>query len=85
MRVVLSKAHKGGYVKVIEGVFDGITVPQVFDAVCKAEKLEDYDDALCFIRSADYVVLSSNMDAQDLYFLLDQIKMTLLTNGEYEV
>tara|TARA_R110001606_G_scaffold390775_1_gene558028 strand:+ start:725 stop:943 length:219 start_codon:yes stop_codon:yes gene_type:complete len=72
-------------VKVIEGFFDGITVPQVFDAILETENLEDYTNAFCFIKSEDYVVISSNMEPQDLYFLLDQIKMTLLTNGEYEV
>jgi hypothetical protein len=30
------------------------------------------------------MVIASNIDAEGLYFLLDQIKLTLLTNGDYE-
>lgn len=71
--------------KVIEGFFDEITVPQVFNAILETENLEDYANAFCFIKSDDYVVISSNLKSQDLYFLLDQLKMSLLTNGEYEV
>jgi len=51
----------------------------------KTEKLEDYTDAFCLAKSDDFVVISSNMEAHDLYFLFDQLKMTILTNGEYEV
>jgi len=74
--------------KVIEGKFikkEVVTVPQVFASICKTENLEDYTDAFCFAKSDDYVVISSNMEAHELYFLFDQLKMTILTNGEYEV
>jgi len=74
--------------KVIEGNFgktENISVPEVFASICKVENLEDYTDAFCIVKSDDYVVISSNMDAHALYFLFDQLKMTLLTNGEYEV
>tara|TARA_R110000751_G_scaffold108074_1_gene204639 strand:- start:100 stop:327 length:228 start_codon:yes stop_codon:yes gene_type:complete len=74
--------------KVIEGGFGkqaNATVPQVFSSIYKTEKLEDYTDAFCLAKSADFIVMSSNMEAPDLYFLFDQLKMSILTNGEYEL
>jgi hypothetical protein len=74
--------------KVLKGDFgkkESMTVPEVFDIITKKEKLEEYKDAFCFIRSDDYVFLSTNMDIYELYFLLEQLKMTLITDGEYEI
>lgn len=90
MQVVRRQTHTGTYLmKVIEGNFNGkdekIPVPKVFDAILSVEKLEDYKDAFCIIKSEDFVVVSTNMDTLDLYFVLDQLKMSLLTGGEYEL
>ncbi len=72
--------------KVIDGGFGKQTgVAKVFEAITRAEKLDDYDKAFCIIKSDDYVVVSTNLEAQDLYFLLDQIKMSIITQGEYEI
>ncbi len=77
--------------KVIEGGFDQkqradeLTVPMVFDAVVAKEDLETYDEAFCVIKSEDFIVVSTNMDTSSLYFLLDQLKMSLITGGEYEL
>ena len=77
--------------KVIEGGFDQkqradeLTVPMVFDAVVAKEDLETYDEAFCVIKSEDFIVVSTNMDTASLYFLLDQLKMSLITGGEYEL
>lgn len=77
--------------KVIEGGFDQkqradeLTVPMVFDAVVAKEDLETYDEAFCVIKSEDFIVVSTNMDTTSLYFLLDQLKMSLITGGEYEL
>ena len=60
--------------KVIDGGFGKQTgVSKVFEAITRAEKLDDY------------VVVSTNLEAQDLYFLLNQIKMSIITQGEYEI
>ena len=74
------KVNEGGF-----GKQDNATVPEVFASIYKTEKLENYTDAFCLAKSDDFVVISSNMEAHDLYFLFDQLKMTILTNGEYEV
>ena len=77
--------------KVIEGGFDQkqradeLTVPMVFDAIVAKEDLENYDEAFCIIKSEDFIVVSTNMDTASLYFLLDQLKMSLITGGEYEL
>jgi len=77
--------------KVIEGGFDQkqradeLTVPMVFDAIVAKEDLENYDEAFCIIKSEDFIVVSTNMDTASLYFLLDQLKMSLITAGEYEL
>lgn len=75
--------------KVIEGNFSGksekIPVPAVFAAVTSMEDLKKYEDAFCIIKSDDFVVVSTNMDTHELYFLFDQLKLSLLTGGEYEL
>lgn len=75
--------------KVIKGNFTGKTekvgVPEVFNAITAVENLKDYNDAFCIIKSDDYIMVSTNMEAADLNFLFDQMKMTLLTSGEYEL
>jgi hypothetical protein len=77
--------------KVIKGSFDQkpktdeLTVPMVFDAIVAKEDLENYDEAFCIIKSEDFIVVSTNMDTASLYFLLDQLKMSLITAGEYEL
>ena len=77
--------------KVIKGGFDQkqkedvLTVPMVFDSIVGKEDLETYDEAFCVIKSEDFIVVSTNMDTSSLYFLLDQLKMSLITGGEYEL
>jgi hypothetical protein len=78
--------------KIIKGNFedkpkgeDGLTVPMVFDMIIEKEDLESYNEAFCIIKSEDYIVISTNMDTVGLYFLLDQLKMSLITGGEYEL
>jgi hypothetical protein len=77
--------------KVIEGNFgekaneDKITVPLVFNAITEKEDLTTYEDAFCVIKSEEFIVVSTNMDTLDLYFLLDQLKLSLLTGGDYEL
>jgi len=77
--------------KVIKGGFDQkqkedvLTVPMVFDSIVGKEDLETYDEAICVIKSEDFIVVSTNMDTTSLYFLLDQLKMSLITGGEYEL
>ena len=77
--------------KVIKGGFDQkqkedvLTVPMVFDSIVGKEDLETYDEAFCVIKSEDFIVVSTNMDTASLYFLLDQLKMSLITGGEYEL
>jgi len=76
-------------VKVIEGHFgakdEKVPVPAVFAALSAADDLENYEDAFCIVKSEDYVVISTNMDTHQLYFLLDQIKLSLITRGDYEI
>ncbi len=77
--------------KVIKGSFDQkpkpdeLKVPTVVDAIVAKEDLENYDEAFCIIKSEDFIVVSTNMDTASLYFLLDQLKMSLITAGEYEL
>lgn len=78
--------------KVIQGSFGGnkqdedrINVPDVFKLITDNEDLGSYEDAFCIIKSEEYVMVSTNMDTQGLAFLLDQIKLSLLTGGEYEL
>ena len=77
--------------KVIEGGFDQknktdeITVPMVFDSIVSKEDLKTYDEALCVVKSEDFILVSTNMDTAELYFLLDKLKMSLITGGEYEL
>jgi len=79
--------------KVIQGSFgdnnkpgtDKITVPNVFKLIMDSEDLENYDDAFCIIKSEEYIMVSTNMDTYELAFLLDQLKLSLLTGGEYEL
>ena len=75
--------------KVIEGHFgdkDGkLPVSAVFAAVSGVEDLDKYEDAFCIVKSEDYVVISTNLDTHQLYFLLDQIKLSLITRGDYEI
>jgi hypothetical protein len=78
--------------KVIQGAFGGnkqdtdrISVPQVFKLIMDNEDLENYDDAFCIIKSEEYIMVSTNMDTYELAFLLDQLKLSLLTGGEYEL
>ena len=70
--------------KVIEGGFK-TTVPEVFAAITETEELKDYEYAFCIIKSKDYLVVSTNMETQELNFLFDQLKMEMITNGEYEI
>ena len=76
-------------VKVIEGHFgdkdEKIPVSAVFGAISGVEDLDSYEDALCIVKSEDYVVISTNMDTFQLYFLLDQLKLSLITRGDYEI
>ena len=73
--------------KVIDGGFhkekDGVT--PVFDSITKMEDLGNYDKAFCVVQSEDSVVMSTNVQAADLYFLLDQIKLSIITQGDYEI
>jgi len=78
--------------KVIEGAFGGnkqdedrINVPEVFKLITENEDLSSYRDALCIIKSEEYVMVSTNMDTYEMAFLLDQLKLSLLTGGEYEL
>ena len=78
--------------KVIEGAFGGnkqninkIPVPDVFKLIVDNENLENYEDAFCIIKSEEYIMVSTNMDTYELAFLLDQLKLSLLTGGEYEL
>ena len=74
--------------KVIDGGFrkkEKTTVPEVFASICKEENLANYEHAFCIVKSDDYVMASTNMETHELYFLFDQLKMTLITNGEYEI
>jgi len=81
----------GARMKVIEGNFgekaneDKITVPLVFNAITEKEDLTTYEDAFCVVKSEEFIVVSTNMDTLDLYFLLDQLKLSLLTGGDYEL
>tara|TARA_R100000951_G_scaffold83818_2_gene71557 strand:- start:393 stop:716 length:324 start_codon:yes stop_codon:yes gene_type:complete len=82
----------GGRMKVIQGAFGGnkqdedrINVPEVFKLITENEDLSSYRDALCIIKSEEYVMVSTNMDTYELAFLLDQLKLSLLTGGEYEL
>jgi hypothetical protein len=82
----------GTGMKVIQGAFGGnkqdtdrISVPQVFKLIMDNEDLENYDDAFCIIKSEEYIMVSTNMDTYELAFLLDQLKLSLLTGGEYEL
>jgi hypothetical protein len=76
-------------VKVIEGHFgdkdEKIPVSAVFGAISGVEDLDKYEDAFCIVKSEDYVVISTNMDTFQLYFLLDQLKLSLITRGDYEI
>jgi len=76
-------------VKVIEGHFgdkdEKIPVSAVFGAISGVEDLDSYEDAFCIVKSEDYVVISTNMDTFQLYFLLDQLKLSLITRGDYEI
>jgi|TARA_R110002124_G_scaffold204641_1_gene371049 hypothetical protein len=77
--------------KVIEGNFGGkdnedrLTVPLVFAAITEKEDLTNYEDAFCIVKSEEFIVVSTNMDTLDLYYLLDQLKLSLLTGGDYEL
>lgn len=51
----------------------------VFDAIVAKEDLESYDEAFCVVKSEDFILVSTNMDTTGLYFLLDQLKMSLIT------
>jgi hypothetical protein len=57
--------------KVIEGGFD--------------QKQRADELTVPIIKSEDFIVVSTNMDTSSLYFLLDQLKMSLITGGEYEL
>jgi|TARA_B110000285_G_C15117617_1_gene615115 hypothetical protein len=78
--------------KVIEGAFGGnkqntgkINVPEVFKLIVDNEDLESYEDAFCIIKSEEYIMVSTNMDTYELVFLLEQLKLSLLTGGEYDL
>jgi len=77
--------------KVIEGTFgektndNKVTVPLVFEAITNKEDLENYEDAFCIVKSEEYIVVSTNMETLELSFLLDQLKLSLLTGGDYEL
>jgi len=88
--MVRRQADKGAnLVKVIEGHFgdkdEKIPVSAVFGAISGVEDLDKYEDAFCIVKSEDYVVISTNMDTFQLYFLLDQLKLSLITRGDYEI
>tara|TARA_R110002167_G_scaffold9968_1_gene46109 strand:- start:1061 stop:1300 length:240 start_codon:yes stop_codon:yes gene_type:complete len=78
--------------KVIQGAFgrdkkdtDRISVPDVFKLITDNEDLAGYEDAFCIIKSEEYIMVSTNMDTYELTYLLDQLKLSLLTGGEYEL
>ena len=75
--------------KVIKGNFkntsEKVSVPEVFKAITSGEDLDRYEDAFCIVKSDDYIIISTNIETPELYFLFDQLKMTLLTGGEYEL
>ena len=55
--------------KVIDGGFGKQTgVSKVFEAITRAEKLDDYDKAFCIIKSDDYVVVSTNQKHRTCIF-----------------
>ena len=90
MSLVRRQADKGAnLVKVIEGHFgdkdEKIPVSAVFGSISAVEDLDKYEDAFCIVKSEDYVVISTNMDTFQLYFLLDQLKLSLITRGDYEI
>ena len=90
MPMVRRQADKGAnLVKVIEGHFgdkdEKIPVSAVFGSISAVEDLDKYEDAFCIVKSEDYVVISTNMDTFQLYFLLDQLKLSLITRGDYEI
>lgn len=87
MSVVLAKNDRGtGVMNVIKGNFgDKKEVSKVFECITDTENLEVYDKAFCIVKSKDTLVVSTNMDNEELYFLLDRIKMSILTQGEYEI
>ena len=74
--------------KVIEGGFKkdkGATAADVFSSIPQQDDMSKYNYALCVAQSDDHITIASNMDPQALYFLLDQLKMSILTNGEYSL
>jgi len=72
--------------KVIDGGFGKqISVEQVFEAALNSKKLKEYETAFCIMKSPDYITVSTNMERDELYFLLDQIKMSLITDGDYQL
>ena len=75
--------------KVIKGNFGEtvtkVTVPEVFESITSVENLEKYTDAFCIMKSDDYIVVSTNIETPELNYMFDQLKMTLLTSGEYEL
>jgi hypothetical protein len=93
--VVLKQDGQGTGVagmKVIQGAFgrdkqdtDRISVPDVFKLITDNEDLAGYEDAFCIIKSEEYIMVSTNMDTYELTYLLDQLKLSLLTGGEYEL
>lgn len=90
MSLVLRQADTGAnLMKVIEGQFGGknekVPVPAVFAAISAVEDLDKYEDAFCIVKSDDYVVISTNLDTHQVYFLMDQIKLSLITRGDYEI
>jgi len=44
-----------------------------------------YIDAFCCAKSDDLVVISTNMETEELNMLFDQLKLSLLTAGEYQL
>jgi len=87
MSVVLEKTDRGTRVmNVIKGNFgDKKEVAKVFECITDTENLDKYDKAFCIVKSKDTLVVSTNMDNEELYFLLDRIKMSILTHGEFEI
>lgn len=74
--------------KVIDGSFGKTKIERptsrlVFERILAEEGLDNLEDAMGIATAGDgTVVFSSNMDLAELYMLLDQIKMFILSGAE---
>lgn len=74
--------------KVIEGGFNKDkrqTALEVFTVVCEMEKIEDFEEAFCVAKSGQQLIISTNMDTYETHFLLEQLKLAILTAGDEEI